>query len=65
MKIYKGIITENYVATQLKANGLDLFVFAITDIINSNSQAIVLGKNTEIFEKGFVVFVPRTKACLL
>lgn len=24
MKIYKGIITENYVANQLKANGLDL-----------------------------------------
>ena len=37
----------------IEANGLDLFVFAITDIINSNSQAIVLGKNTEIFEKGF------------
>ena len=24
MKIYKGIITENYVANQLKANGIDL-----------------------------------------
>ncbi|MBR1413916.1 MAG: DUF4143 domain-containing protein [Bacilli bacterium] len=24
MKIYKGIITENYVANQLKSNGLDL-----------------------------------------
>ena len=24
MKIYKGIITENYVANQSKANGIDL-----------------------------------------
>ena len=24
MKIYKGIITENYVANQLKSNGIDL-----------------------------------------
>ena len=24
MKIYKGIVTENYVANQLKVNGLDL-----------------------------------------
>ena len=37
----------------IEENNLDLFVFAITDIINSNSQAIVLGKCTEIFEKGF------------
>lgn len=34
-------------------NGLNLFVFLITDIINSNSQAIVLGNNTDTFEKAF------------
>lgn len=34
-------------------NGLNLFVFLITDIINSNSQAIALGNNTDIFEKAF------------
>ncbi len=34
-------------------NNLDLFVFAITDIVESNSQAIVLGKSTDIFERAF------------
>lgn len=37
----------------IKANGLDIFVFVITDILESNSQAIVLGESSEIFEKGF------------
>lgn len=37
----------------IKINGLDIFVFVITDILESNSQAIVLGESTEIFEKGF------------
>ncbi len=44
---------EQAINADIKKNNLDLFVFAITDIINSNSQAIVLGKNTDIFEKGF------------
>ncbi len=34
-------------------NNLDLFVFAITDIVESNSQAIVLGKSKDIFERAF------------
>lgn len=34
-------------------NGLNLFVLLITDILNSNSQAIALGKNTDVFEKAF------------
>lgn len=37
----------------INANGINLFVFLITDIINSNSQAIVLGSNTDVFEKAF------------
>ena len=32
-------------------NGLNLFVLAITDILNSNSQIIVLGNRTDIIEK--------------
>ena len=44
---------EQAINADIEKNNLDLFVFAITDIINSNSQAIVLGKNTDIFEKGF------------
>lgn len=34
---------------------LDLFFFAITDIINSNSQAIVLGKKAGIVEQAYNV----------
>lgn len=37
----------------IATNGVDLFVFAITDIINSNSEVIVLGNSAPIFEKAF------------
>ena len=46
---------ETAIMKDIEDNQLDLFVFAITDIINSNSQAIVLGKESKIFEKGFNV----------
>ncbi len=36
----------------MKENGTNLFILLITDIINSNSQAIVLG-DTSVFEKAF------------
>ena len=32
---------------------LDLFVFVVTDIVNSNSEAIALGKRTDIVEKAY------------
>ncbi len=44
---------EKAIKDVIKTNELKLFVFLITDIINSNSQAIVLGDNTEVFEKAF------------
>ncbi len=44
---------ENAMQNFINSNGLNLFVFLITDIINSNSQCIVLGNNTDIFEKAF------------
>ena len=44
---------ENAMNEFMKANSIDVFLFAITDIINSNSQAIVLGNRTDIIEKGF------------
>ncbi len=44
---------ENAIQNFINSNGLNLFVFLITDIINSNSQCIVLGNNTEAFEKAF------------
>ena len=44
---------ENVMQNFINNNNLNLFVFLITDIINSNSQAIALGNNTEVFEKAF------------
>ncbi len=37
----------------IKANNLGLFFFVITDIINSNSQAIALGENASLAEKAY------------
>ena len=39
----------------IEEKGLSLFVFAITDILNSNSQIIALGERTDIVEKAFNV----------
>lgn len=55
---------ENAINKDIAENNLDLFVFAITDIINSNSQVIVLGKETGIFEKGFNVKLEENTAFL-
>lgn len=46
---------ENAIRNFISANGTDLFMLAITDIINSNSQAIVLGNRTDVAEKAFNV----------
>ena len=48
----------------IKANNIDLFLFAITDIINSNSEAIVLGNKKEIAEKAFNVKLEDNRAFL-
>ena len=37
------------------AKGLSLFVFVITDIVNSNSEAIVLGDRTELISKSYEI----------
>lgn len=42
---------EEEMNKEIQENGLDLFVFAITDILNSNSQIIVLGNRKDIIEK--------------
>lgn len=47
MKIYKGIITENYVANQLKANGIDLLYWKgnrdseVDFLITTNNDGII------------------------
>ena len=55
---------ENAINAFIKANNIDLFLFAITDIINSNSEAIVLGNKKEIAEKAFNVKLEDNRAFL-
>lgn len=37
----------------INENNLSLFVFAITDILNSNSEIIALGKRTDVIKEAF------------
>ena len=41
--------------SKLDSKGLSLFVFVITDIVNSNSQVIALGKDASLVEKTYGV----------
>lgn len=44
---------EKEINKKIDEKKLDLFVFAITDILNSNSKIIALGKKASIVEKAF------------
>ena len=44
---------EDVIKNEIETNGLDLFVFVITDILNSNSEILVLGPKSDIVEKAF------------
>ena len=44
---------EVLMANTIAVKGLDLFVFAVTDILNNNSVAIVLGERSGIIENAF------------
>ena len=44
---------EEAINNEIEKNNLNLFVFAITDILNSNSQIIALGNRTDIIEKSY------------
>lgn len=48
----------------IEEKGLSLFFFAITDIINSNSQVIALGKNASLVEKSYNVKLENNTAFL-
>ncbi len=48
----------------IEAKGLNLFVVALTDILNSNSQVIALGERTDIVEKAFGVTLENDTALL-
>jgi manganese-dependent inorganic pyrophosphatase len=38
---------------EISDKGLDLYMFVITDIINTNSKVMVLGNDKEVVEKAF------------
>lgn len=44
---------ENAIKNEINKKGLVLFVLAITDILNSNSEIIALGDKTDVVEKAF------------
>lgn len=44
---------ENAMKEKIEENGLELFVLAITDILDSNSEIIALGNKAEVVEKAF------------
>lgn len=46
---------EEAINKEIIAKGLSLFVFVITDIINGNSEAIVLGDRTDVISKTYEI----------
>lgn len=46
---------ETAINNTINEKGLNLFVLAITDIVNSNSQIIALGNRTDMVEKAFKI----------
>ncbi|MCF0125085.1 MAG: manganese-dependent inorganic pyrophosphatase [Clostridia bacterium] len=44
---------ENAIREEIKEKDLNFFVFAVTDILNCNSEIIALGNDVEIVEKAF------------
>jgi len=55
---------ENAINDTIANENLDLFVFAITDIVNSNSEAIALGKRTDIVEKAYNIKLENNRTFL-
>ena len=46
---------EKEIQDAIKENDLSLFVFVVTDIVNSNSEAIVLGDRTDLISKTYEI----------
>ena len=51
----KAIELREEIKKVIKEKGLCLFVFVITDIVNSNSTAIVLGERTDVISKTYEI----------
>ena len=55
---------EHAINSVIKEKGLNLFMLAITDIVNSNSQIIALGNRTDMVEKAFNITLKDNTAFL-
>lgn len=55
---------EKEMQNTIAHENLDLFVFAVTDIMNSNSEVLVLGKRSDIVEKAYGVTLENNRAFL-
>lgn len=55
---------EEVISKTIEEKGLSLFVFAITDILNSNSEIIALGSRTDAVEKAFEKTLVNNRAFL-
>ncbi len=62
LKRQEGI--EAVINKEIAEKGLSLFVFAITDILNSNTEIVVLGNKSEIVEKAFDIKLENNRAFL-
>lgn len=55
---------ENAIKYQIESKGLNLFMFVITDIINSNSETIAIGDRADLVEKSYNVKLEDNRAFL-
>ena len=55
---------EAAINNEIKKEGLDLYMFAATDIINSNSKVITLGNDSKVVEKAYGVTLEDNTAML-
>ncbi len=55
---------ENEMKKAIEEKGLSLFVFAITDILNSNSEIIALGEKSNVIEPAFGKTLENNRAFL-
>ncbi len=55
---------EKVIIDEINANGHDLFLLVITDIVNSGSQIIALGDNVSLIENAFKVKIENNSAWL-
>lgn len=63
--IFKNkVYFEAAINNEIKNENLDLYVFAATDIINSNSKVIALGNNSNVVEKAYGVTLDNNTALL-